>query len=88
MTLAIVRHIGDKQICRISAGMPITNTGGTVNILAAILGTITSIVAYSLLMAGVYKLYTIGNDLAEIRKILTESPRERAVRGPDAVLRE
>ena len=56
------------------------------NILTAILGTITSIVAYSLLMAGVYKLYSIGNDLSEIKKLLRERPREQPI--PDVVLRE
>lgn len=51
------------------------------NILAVILGTITSIVAYSLLMAGVYKLYSIGNDLSEIKKMLRERSREHSAAG-------
>ena len=57
------------------------------NILAAILGTITSIIAYALLMAGVYKLYSIGNDLSEIKKLLRDNARERAIPA-DSVLRE
>jgi hypothetical protein len=59
-----------------------------VNILSAILGAITSIVAYTLLLAGVYKLYSIGNDLSEIKKIMREHTPEQPFQRLDQVLRE
>jgi hypothetical protein len=62
-----------------------------VQILVSMLGVVTTIFAYALLFSGVYKVFTIGNDLAEIKKLLGELVRQReaAPRGlPDVVSRE
>jgi hypothetical protein len=49
-----------------------------VNILPAIIGAITTVFAYAILGAGVYKLFAIANDIAEINRTLRETSRDRA----------
>ena len=58
------------------------------DILSTIIGTITSIVAYTLLLTGVYKLFSIGKDVAEIKKLLRDRTREHDAHPVNAVLRE
>jgi hypothetical protein len=59
-------------------------------LLPVLLSTLTSILAYTLLAAGVHKLYTIGNDLSEIKKMLRDRAGERGTPAlnVDAILRE
>lgn len=53
-------------------------------------GVITTILAYALLFSGVYKLFTIANDLTEIKQLLRDLARDRnaAPQAPEGVLRE
>lgn len=46
-------------------------------VLPVLIGTITSIIAYTLLFAGVYRLFTIAGDLSEIKELLREQKRQR-----------
>ena len=46
-------------------------------LLPVLLSTLSSILAYTLLAAGVHKLYTIGNDLSEIKKLLQDRTAKR-----------
>jgi biopolymer transport protein ExbB/TolQ len=69
---------------------PIVLEGGLVGLLPVILSALTSILAYTLLAVGVYKLYTIANELSEIKKLLRDRPGERKAPQLDveAILRE
>jgi hypothetical protein len=58
------------------------------DILSAIIGAIGSVFAYSLLFAGVYKLFLIGNDLGAIKKLLSDRAREHEALPLNAVLKE
>lgn len=79
-------------ICRIRLEMPMIRLdGATMQILYAMFGIITTIFAYTLLFFGVYKIFAIGNDLAEIKKLLSDLAREHdAAPGvpPHVLLRE
>ena len=46
----------------------------------ALIGYLTSIVAYVLLFGAVYKLMTIATDLREIKELLKEQKREHDAR--------
>jgi hypothetical protein len=47
-----------------------------VNILPAVIGAITTVFAYAILGAGVYKLFAIANDIAEINRTLRNASRD------------
>ena len=57
-------------------------------LLTAFIATISSIVAYSLLVAGVYKLFMISNDLTEIKKLLRDRTKEVEASSIHAALKE
>jgi hypothetical protein len=44
--------------------------GGIVGILGAILGEVLSVITYTMVVAGVYKLFQIASELAEIKNLL------------------
>lgn len=54
------------------------------NAIQAVIGGVISIVVYGMLLFGVYKLFTISNDLAEIKDLLKKNLQEPA--GGDDIL--
>ena len=51
--------------------------GVTLTLIGAIMGTVSTLFVYFILIAALQKLYAIGKDLAEIRDVLKEFRRER-----------
>lgn len=49
-------------------------------ILPALIGTMTTVIAYTLLFAGVYKLFAIASDVAELKDLMKERKRARDAR--------
>jgi hypothetical protein len=45
--------------------------------IGAIMGTVTTLFVYFILIAALQKLYSIGKDIAQIRDVLKEFKRER-----------
>jgi hypothetical protein len=45
--------------------------------IGAIMGTVSTLFVYFILIAALQKIYAIGKDLAEIRDVLKEFKRER-----------
>lgn len=65
--------------------------GDLVQIVLSMAGVVTALVAYMLLIFGVYKLFTIAHELGEIKKLLRDLGREReglSRRVPETALRE
>lgn len=50
------------------------------NIAAALIGSLSSIIAYVILFAAIYKLVNISNDLREIKEMMREQKRDRDTR--------
>lgn len=46
------------------------------SLIAALIGSVTTVFAYTLLCIGVYKIFQISTELTEIRKMLKELKRE------------
>ena len=55
------------------------------NAIQAVIGGVISIVIYGMLLFGVYKLFVISNDLAEIKDLLKKNLQDRERTSQDPI---